>query len=96
MILVVLAAALLLGGTGWVVVQQMTSLAAELPQYTDNVKGKVQSLQALGQRVGGARFEQMIRELGGALKAKPDAGPEEGDHHAAQQAVPGRAQRPAA
>jgi predicted PurR-regulated permease PerM len=70
-ILVVLAAALLLGGTGWVVVRQMTSLAAQLPQYTDNIKGKVQSLQALGQRVGGARFHQMIRDLGGASNAKP-------------------------
>ena len=70
-ILVVLAAALLLGGTGWLVVRQMTSLAVELPQYADNVKGKVQSLQALGQRVGGARFEQMVRDLDSALKAKP-------------------------
>jgi predicted PurR-regulated permease PerM len=70
-IVVVLAAALLLGGTGWGVVRQITSLVAKLPQYTDNIKGKIQSLQALGRGVGEEGLEQMLRDLSGAWKAKP-------------------------
>ena len=47
--LVVLLAAAVLGGIIWLVTAQVTSLAGEMPQYTENIKGKVKLLRHLGQ-----------------------------------------------
>ena len=47
--LVVMLAAALLGGGIWLVTAQVTSLAGEVPKYTENIKGKVKSLRHLGQ-----------------------------------------------
>jgi hypothetical protein len=40
--------ALLLGSLGWIVTYELNSLVKELPQYTDNIKAKLQSLRASG------------------------------------------------
>jgi predicted PurR-regulated permease PerM len=47
--LVVLLAAALLGGVVRLITAQVTSLASEVPKYTENIKGKVKSLRHLGQ-----------------------------------------------
>ena len=48
-LLVVCWRRLLLGGGVWLVTAQVTSLAGEVPKYTENIKGKVKSLRHLGQ-----------------------------------------------
>jgi predicted PurR-regulated permease PerM len=53
-ILVVLLAALLLGGVVWLVTAEVTSLARDLPTYTENIKGKIRSLRQMGQGSGKA------------------------------------------
>ena len=48
-ILVVLCAATALGGVGWLVTEQISSLLRELPKYRHNIQDKVQSFkQATG------------------------------------------------
>ena len=64
--LVVLLAAAVLGGVVWVVTAQVTSLASEVPKYTENIKGKVKSLRHLGQ--GSANREQ-LQDAGADLTA---------------------------
>ena len=48
-LLVVMLAAAVLGGGVWLVTAQVTSLAGEVPKYTENIKDKVKSLRHLGQ-----------------------------------------------
>ena len=48
-ILVVLLAALTLGGVVWLVTAEVTSVVGELPTYTENIKDKVRSLRHMGQ-----------------------------------------------
>lgn len=66
-IIVVLAAALVLGGLGWLVAQQTTSLLQDLPNYTVNVRNKIKSLRAISS--DGGRLQRMLDELGGELKS---------------------------
>ena len=51
-VLVVLLAALVLGGVVWLVTAEVTGLAGELPDYTENIKGKIRSLREMGRRLG--------------------------------------------
>jgi predicted PurR-regulated permease PerM len=46
-ILVVLQAALVLGGVGWLVTAEVRSVAGELPEYTENIKEKVGTCQEM-------------------------------------------------
>lgn len=62
-LLVVLLAAAVLGGGIWLVTAQVTSLAGEVPKYTENIKHKVKSLRHLGQGSVTARLENMIQEI---------------------------------
>jgi predicted PurR-regulated permease PerM len=64
-ILVVLLAGALLGGAGWLVTAQVTSLAREVPKYTENIKDKVKLLRHLGQGSVTSRLENMIRDITG-------------------------------
>ena len=48
-ILVALLAAAMLGVAVWLVTAEVTSLAGEVPKYTENIKVKVKSLRHLGQ-----------------------------------------------
>jgi predicted PurR-regulated permease PerM len=66
-ILVVLIAATALGGVGWLVTVQITSLLQELPKYSQNVKEKVRSFKEATGSSG--QLQKMIvdinQELGG-------------------------------
>jgi len=66
-ILVVLIAATALGGVGWLVTSQITSLLQELPKYSQNMKEKARSLKEVTERSG--QLQKMIvdidQELGG-------------------------------
>jgi predicted PurR-regulated permease PerM len=81
-ILIVVSFALLLfGALVWVVGWQMTRLAADLPNYSDNIKKKVVALKTgLGGGTVGQRFGQMTEEIisvfegpGQPAPAEPDA-----------------------
>ena len=60
-LLVVMLAAAVLGGGVWLVTAQVTSLAGEVPKYTENIKGKVKSLRHLGQGSVTSGLEKMIQ-----------------------------------
>jgi predicted PurR-regulated permease PerM len=59
-ILVVVMAFFILGGMGWMVTWQFTTLANELPQYKENLKHKVADLRGWGQ---GGVIEKVQRAL---------------------------------
>jgi predicted PurR-regulated permease PerM len=67
-ILVVLFAALVLGGVGWLVTAQITTLLQELPQYSQTVKKKVQSIKQVTGDSSQLRklVSEIKQELGGA------------------------------
>ena len=65
-LLVVMLAAAVLGGGVWLVTAQVTSLAGEVPKYTENIKGKVKSLRHLGQGSVTSGLEKMIQEISAA------------------------------
>ena len=60
-ILVVLIAATALGGVGWLVTAQITSLLQELPKYSQNVKQKVRSFKEATE--GSGQLQKMINDL---------------------------------
>jgi predicted PurR-regulated permease PerM len=62
-LLVVMLAAAVLGGGVWLVTAQVTSLAGEVPKYTENIKGKVKSLRHLDQGSVTSRLEKMIQDI---------------------------------
>jgi predicted PurR-regulated permease PerM len=64
-LLVVMLAAAVLGGGVWLVTAQVTSLAGEVPQYTDNINVKVKLLRHLGQGSVTSRLEKMIQDITG-------------------------------
>ena len=64
-LLVVMLAAAVLGGGVWLVTTQVTSLAGEVPKYTENIKAKVKSLRHLGQGSVTSGLEKMIHEITG-------------------------------
>jgi predicted PurR-regulated permease PerM len=64
-LLVVMLAAAVLGGGVWLVTAQVTSLAGEVPKYTENIKEKVKSLRHLGQGSVTSRLEKMIQDITG-------------------------------
>ena len=75
-ILVVVLAFCFLGGIGWAVTGQLTTLANELPQYTDNLKHKIADLRGAGK--GGIveklqrTVEQLLEELRKADSRRQD------------------------
>jgi predicted PurR-regulated permease PerM len=75
-ILVVMLAGTLLGGVVWLVSAEVTSLAGEVPKYTENIKGKVKSLRHLGQGSVSSGLEKMIQDITGEWN-RP-TGPQEG------------------
>jgi len=76
-ILVVLLAALVLGGVAWLVTVEVTSLSDDFPTYTENVKTKIRSLRQEGQGSVMERLEKMIQKLTKEWQAPP-AGSEGG------------------
>lgn len=76
-LLVVMLAGALLGGVVWLVTAQVTSLAGEVPKYTENIKGKVKSLRHLGRGSVTSRLETMIQDITGEWNQP--AGSQEGE-----------------
>ena len=62
-ILVVVVAFSLLGGMGWVVTWQLTTLANELPQHKENLQHKVADLRGLGQGGVIEKVQQTIEDV---------------------------------
>jgi len=70
-LLVVLATMSVLGAMVWIVGVQAKSLLGELPQFTQNIKMKVESLRELGGGAGSQRLAKMIQEITGGTDAPP-------------------------
>jgi predicted PurR-regulated permease PerM len=66
---VVLGAALLLCGFGWLVGNQVSGLVTKLPDYSVNLHDKIRSLRQLGS--GSERLEKLIEELSSELRSEP-------------------------
>ena len=64
-LLVVMLAAAVLGGVVWLITAQVTSLAGEVPKYTEHIKSKVKTLRSLSQGSVTSRLEKMIHEITG-------------------------------
>jgi predicted PurR-regulated permease PerM len=62
-ILVVVVAFSLLGGIGWVVTQQLTTLANELPQHTENIRRKLTDLRGMSHGSVIEKVQQAIEEV---------------------------------
>ena len=76
-ILVVLLAAMVLGGVIWLVTAEVSSLAAELPTYTENIKEKIRSLREIGHGSVAEKLDKMVQDITGAWKA-PSTVPKSG------------------
>ena len=86
-ILVVLQAALVLGGVLWLVTAEIRSVADDLPKYTDNIKEKIKSLQEMGE--GAAGLGKMLQDITAQWHAPPvNAKAEEAEKPAAAPAGP--------
>ena len=70
-IFVVLLAASILFGMGWIAAVEVKGLIADLPQYTDNIKEKIKTVREL--RSGGIfdNLRHMIDDLSAAWQAQP-------------------------
>ena len=62
----VLLATSLAGGIGWIVVAETRAVIVDLPQYTDNIKDKLNSLQELGQGGIISSVRRLIQEITGS------------------------------
>jgi predicted PurR-regulated permease PerM len=60
-ILVVLQAALVLGGIVWLLTVEVRSVADDLPQYTENIKEKIKSIRQMG--AGTQRLGKMFQDI---------------------------------
>lgn len=72
--LVVVLAFVGLGGVGWVVTRQLTTLADELPRYRENLKGKVADLRQFGKSGVVEKLQETAQEVVDELhKEEPSA-----------------------
>jgi predicted PurR-regulated permease PerM len=70
-VLAVFLVGLLLGGVGWMVAQQVSSLLKGLPQYSENIKEKIKSLRTTDEGSPRQAVERMVREVSGELESPP-------------------------
>jgi predicted PurR-regulated permease PerM len=75
--LVVLLAALLLGGIVWLVTVEVKSIAGELPRYTENIKERIRSLRQMSHGSIVERLEKMSQAITREWQSRP-AGTEGG------------------
>jgi predicted PurR-regulated permease PerM len=61
--LVMILAFSLMGGIGWIVARQVTLLANELPQHTDNLKRKVADIRGISKGGVIAKLQQTVQEI---------------------------------
>lgn len=64
-VLIVLFTALMLGGVVWLVKIELSSLARELPAYTENIQTKVKYLRLASGSAGAERFDKIARDITG-------------------------------
>jgi predicted PurR-regulated permease PerM len=62
-LLVVMLTATVLSGGIWLVTAEVTSLAGDVPKYTDNIKDKVKSLRHLGRGSITERLDTMMQKI---------------------------------
>jgi len=70
-VVVVLFAALVLGGVVWLVEIEIKSLAGELPTYTENIQGKVKYLRQIGHNVSMERLGKLSQDISGEWEKAP-------------------------
>ncbi len=70
-VVVVLLAAVVLGGVAWLVAAEAKGLAADLPTYTANIRGKIRSLRQMGPDSITDRLDKMVQEITGEWNTKP-------------------------
>jgi predicted PurR-regulated permease PerM len=92
-LLVVALTAGLLFGAGWLVTSQVRGLLQELPQYTGNVKKKIDALHNMGHGPIATMLERFVHDItGGTLN--PGTTPETGATPAAEPSADNPAQPP--
>jgi predicted PurR-regulated permease PerM len=64
---VVVGMSVLMAGLLWLLAHQVNNLLAELPEYTNKVKAKVEAIQALGRDSTFKGLQQMVREIDHSL-----------------------------
>src|SRR6476660_6939854 len=73
-LLVVLLASLVVVGMAWIITSQVVPLAADLPNYQDNIKAKARSLKELATGAATGRLGKLIDEVSSELgKRSADA-----------------------
>src|SRR5687767_11241698 len=61
-VVVIVLTVCLLGAIGWIVAGQVTSLAAELPKYRNNIIQKVRYLRSMGKDSALEKFQETVEE----------------------------------
>lgn len=68
-VLVVVALAFsILGGAGWAIGTQVTSLANELPQYRHNIRQKIAQLRGAGQGSALGKVKETVADVVGEFQ----------------------------
>jgi predicted PurR-regulated permease PerM len=58
----------IIGGAGWIIVQQITAFGSELPQYKGNIMRKVEEFRGLGRHSPLAEVQSAAKEVMGELQ----------------------------
>jgi predicted PurR-regulated permease PerM len=64
-VIVVLFAAMIIGGVGWLVKYELTHLARDLPTYTENIRGKIKYMRQMGDGSGMERLGKLTDDIAG-------------------------------
>jgi predicted PurR-regulated permease PerM len=67
-LLVVILVFSIIGGAAWIIVQQVTAFASELPQYKGNIMRKVEEFRGLGRHSPLAEVQSAAKEVMGELQ----------------------------
>jgi len=67
-IAVVVLAFSLIAALGWVITQQMTTLAGEIPRYEQNIRQKIVDLRELGKGGTLEQVQQTVEEIKGEIE----------------------------
>src|SRR2546422_9994329 len=57
-----------LGGLGWLLVSQVTTLAEDLPQYKNNITGKIRQVRRVGKSDSLEKAQSTVKEVIGELQ----------------------------
>ena len=73
---VVAAVAMGLVAVLWLITSQITSVVAELPKYSDNIRDKIKAIRRATDNSTAERLEKMIQDLAAELSAQPPGAPD--------------------